>query len=150
MIRFSQIAHNVRPLFPKLTAYFAAHRDVEFAYIFGSYGIEKETPMSDVDIAVSLKQIVPQDRYFDLRLEFMSDIVQILKTNEVDVIILNNADLILAYHTVSSRKLLFERDPAIRIVYETRILDRYFDSEPIRRIQQEYFKEHIQQGVIFG
>lgn len=150
MIRFSKIEHNVRELFPKLSDYFSTRMDVEFAYLFGSYGLGKEGPMSDVDVAVYLNKRITKEQYFGVRLQLISDIAQILKTDEVDVAILNQVDMVFAYHIVSSRKVLFERDPAERVEYEVRVLDRYFDSAPIRKIQLEYFKKHVEEGKIFG
>lgn len=150
MIRFSKIKHNVREFFPDLIQYFSTRQDIAFAYLFGSYGVGKETPMSDVDIADFMNVNVPKSQYFDIKLELMANIAQILKTDEVDVIILNQADMIFAYHIVSSRKTLFEKDAAVRVEYEVRVLDRYFNSEPIRKIQLEYFKKHVEEGKIFG
>jgi hypothetical protein len=150
MIRFSKITHNVRKLFPELTKFFSQRSDIEFAYVFGSYGTGKEKPLSDVDIAVFLKKEIPKNQYFDIQLGLISDLVHILKTDEVDVIILNQADIILSYHVVFSRNVVFERDSEIRVAYETRVLDKYFDSEPIRRLQYEYFKQNVDEGLIFG
>jgi hypothetical protein len=150
MIRSNQITHNVRNLFPKLKEYFAQRPEIEFGYVFGSYGIGKEKPLSDVDIAVFLRDDISHDRYFDFRLALIGDLAHILHTDEVDLVILNQASLLLAYQAVSSRTVLYERDPRVRIRFETRVLDKYFDAEPIRRVQQEYFKRHIQEGKIFG
>ena len=150
MIRFSKITHNVRDLFPKMTDYFASKSEIDFAYIFGSYGLGKETPLSDVDIAVYLNNQVPPDRFFTMRLSLITDLSRLVKTNEVDIVILNNASLLLAYQAVFSRTTIYEKNPTIRINFETQVLDRYFDMEPFRRVQIEYFKRHIETGKIFG
>ena len=63
MIRFSKIEHNVRVLFPKVAQYFASRPEVEFAYLYGSYGVGREGPLSDVDIAVYLTKEIFPDKY---------------------------------------------------------------------------------------
>lgn len=55
------------PIFPNQT-------QVEFSYLFGSYGLGREKTTSDVDIAVLLNERVPRRRYFDLRLSMMGDL----------------------------------------------------------------------------
>ncbi len=164
MIRLSKIEHNVRSLLPELSAYFATRPEVEFAYLFGSYGEGSETPLSDLDIAVFFSDgLLGEDRikslvsgrthggeHFDIRLKMMADISHLLKTDEIDLVILNEADLCLSYQVVSTREVLFERNPTLRTEFEAQILDRYLDSEPVRRVQNEYFLQRIKDGLVFG
>lgn len=150
MIRFTKITHNVRKLFPELTKYFSQCPAVEFAYLFGSYGIGREVPLSDVDIAVYLAKEISPHEYFDIRLRMMADLFSLLHTYEVDLIILNQVDLYLAYQAIATREVLFERDPQVRIEFEARTVDRYLDSKPFRQIQHEYFVSQMQEGLIFG
>lgn len=143
MIRFSKITHNVRELFPKLTEYFSTRQDVEFAYLFGSYGIGYETPMSDVDIAVYLMSEVPKDKYFDIRLRIIQDATEILHTDEVDLSILNEADQLFAFNIISTSTILYDRNPVLRIDYEVRIIDRYLDFDPYRQIQDNAYLNNL-------
>ena len=150
MIRFTKITHNVRNLFPGLTSYFSHRPDIQFAYIFGSYGIGKEKPLSDIDIAVYLTDEILRQDYFNIRLDLIGDVSGILKTDEIDLVILNHAEMLLMYQAIYSGTVIFERDKSTRIDFETRVRDRYFDMEPVRRVQREYFKQHVQEGKIFG
>ena len=150
MIRFSKIEHNVRELIPRLPAYFESLPEVAFAYLFGSYGERRETALSDIDIGVCLLDDVHENSYFDFRLRIIGDVSHLLKTNEVDVLILNEVTLSLRYHAVSTRQVLFERDPAQRVEFEVRTLSQYLDMYPLFRVQKEYFLEHIKEGLIFG
>ena len=150
MIRFSKIEHNVRELIPRLSAYFESLPEVAFAYLFGSYGEGSETPLSDIDIAVYLFDGARENSYFDFRLRMIGDVSHLLKTNEVDVVILNEVTLSLRYQAVSTRQVLFERDPAQRIGFEVRTLNRYLDMHPLIRVQQEYFLRHVKEGLVFG
>ena len=150
MIRFTKITHDVRNLFPGLTSYFSHRPDIQFAYIFCSYGLGKEKPLCDIDIAVYLTDEIPRQDFFNIRLDPISDISGILKTDEIDLVILNNAEMLLMYQTVYSGTIIFERDKSKRIDFETRVRDRYFDMGPVRSVQREYFKQHVQEGKIFG
>lgn len=149
MIRFTKIEHNVRELLPKLTEYMASRSDIEVVYLFGSFGEERETSLSDVDIAVLLTS-EDGEKYFEIRLALMAEAAHMLQTNEVDVVILNTVSLSLRYEVVSSGKILFERDPGRRIDFEVETISRYLDTQPLRRIQREYFLKQIQEGAAFG
>lgn len=150
MIRFGKIEHNVRALFPKMKEYFSSRTEVEFAYLFGSYGKGEEGQLSDVDIAVFLSKRIPVEEHFHLRLRMMADVFKVLRTYEVDLIILNHAKLCLAYQAVSTSQVLFERDSRTRIEFEAETLDRYFDSKSFRKVQQDIYLRQIREGLIFG
>jgi predicted nucleotidyltransferase len=54
MIKYKRIEHDIYPLLSKLKESLSIDNNIVFAYIFGSYGMGKPTPLSDVDIAVYL------------------------------------------------------------------------------------------------
>ena len=150
MIRLAKIEHSVRALFPAMEQYFSAREVVEFAYLFGSYGKHQETQSSDVDIAVFLSTKVPPKEYFDLRLSMMSDLFNVLRTYEVDLIVLNQADLCLAHKAIAPRTVVFERNSLARIEFEVNTVGKYFDSKPFRKVQQDIYLRQIREGKIFG
>ena len=62
-------------------------KEVEFAYLFGSYAKGTQTPYSDVDIALYLKE---RCNTFDTKLKVHHKL-EITLHKEIDVVILNNA-----------------------------------------------------------
>ena len=115
MIKFHPIAHNVRKLLPLLPNYLENDKDISLTYLFGSFASEKERKLSDVDIAVLLKEgIEPLEKQLNL----LSEITFILKTDEVDLVILNRAPISLQYTIISEGKLLVNREDKLRRDYD--------------------------------
>ena len=85
MIKQIPITHNISELLPQASSYLKARKDILFAYLFGSLTSGMLKPLSDIDIAVYLKK----------RLEIIGDLADILKTDEIDLVILNTAPLSL-------------------------------------------------------
>ena len=81
--------------------------EVEFAFIYGSYAVNKETPMSDVDIAIYQKN--DKSRY-DLRiteLKVESELTRLLPVYKFDVRSMNDAPIIIVGKILNEGKLLF-------------------------------------------
>lgn len=150
MIGLKKIEHDLQPLLRKLGPYFESEHTVDVAYLFGSRAAGEEHQLSDVDIGVLLKERIPRSSYLERRLELMKDLARIVQTDEVDVIILNEAPITLAYHVVKQRSILFERSPEVRVRFETHVIDRYLDSAPLRAVQLSYLKRQIREGSLFG
>lgn len=78
--------------------------------------------MSDVDMALYIKSIKELD-YLGL----FGKISDILGTEEIDLVILNEAPLSLAGRILRSRKVLIDKNPFLRHKYESLVLREFFD-----------------------
>ena len=78
----------------EVKAFIEGQERVRVAYLFGSYAKGKVGPLSDVNIAVLLDGLDKQES-FDLRLRLINGISSILKTDKLDVVVMNNAPLFL-------------------------------------------------------
>ena len=123
----------------KLFEYFSK-QPVELAYLFGSYASGKQKPYSDIDIAVLFSKECSQEEKFDLRKRMTSDISALLKTEQTDILDLDNASPFLQFEAIKNRKELFIRNNTKRVDTETRILQNYFD-------RQYYIKRHTKLGL---
>ena len=150
MIGLKKIEHDLQPLLRKLGPYFESEHTVDIAYLFGSRAAGEERRLSDVDIGLLLKTSIPRFSYLDRRLAFMKDLARIVQTDEIDVIILNEAPITLAYHAIKQRSILYERSPEVRVRFETHVIDRYLDSAPLRAVQLSYLRHQIREGSLFG
>jgi predicted nucleotidyltransferase len=97
-----------------LAAYFAvrAPAAVVAAYLFGSHATGRACRESDVDVAVLLEPDLPAGDAFDLRVTLASDLVGVLHTNEVDVLVLNEAPPLLAARVLQEGIRVYCRDEA--------------------------------------
>jgi predicted nucleotidyltransferase len=140
MIKFRPISHNVREFLPLLPDYLEKDNDISLTYLFGSFASGKMKKLSDVDIAVLLKEgIEPLEKQLNL----LADITCILKTDEVDLVILNRAHIALQYTIISEGKLLVNREDKLRRDYEEKVTRDYLDSEYIRTEHQKYLFQRL-------
>ena len=101
-------------------------KHVKLAYLFGSVAEGKEGKLSDVDIAVFLDESLSKKERFDLQLKLTSGLTGILKTDRIDLIIMNDAPLLLKYNIIKHGKILKDNIET-RVKIESRILSDYLD-----------------------
>jgi len=103
----------------KLRTYFADRPEVQVAYLFGSVARGRSGSLSDIDIAV-LVDSESADRNaqaagYGLRAEYISDLMGILHTNDVDLVLLNQAPPLLAHEVLEDGFILFCRNEDLRV-----------------------------------
>lgn len=99
-------------------------------YLFGSRATGKNGPLSDYDIGILFVESVPSKKYFDKKLELIGKFSQFYKTDKIDLVILNNAPILLAMNVITEGKILYEKDKDYRVAFETYIMNRYYDRLP--------------------
>ena len=108
---------------------FKKHKHIVSAYLFGSRARGAFSPVSDYDFAVQADDKLPKGRYTDLKLSLVGDLCEALKTDSVDVVIINEAPLLLKHRIIRDRKILFCRSQLKRIRFEASILINYLDEK---------------------
>ncbi|OGM30241.1 hypothetical protein A2630_03395 [Candidatus Woesebacteria bacterium RIFCSPHIGHO2_01_FULL_44_10] len=99
---------------------------VRLAYLFGSQASGQTGPLSDYDFAVYLGG-KDRKKNFEKKIEIQNKISQVLKTNNVDVAVLNEIDEPeFKYSVITEGKLIFEKEP-YKMLVEPAILNQYFD-----------------------
>ncbi|KKQ75380.1 MAG: Nucleotidyltransferase [Candidatus Woesebacteria bacterium GW2011_GWB1_38_5b] len=105
---------------------FQDDQDVKLAYLFGSQARGDTGPLSDYDFAIYLSE-KDKKKIFDKKIEIQDKISRILKTNHVDVTVLDGVEEPeFKYAIISQGKLLFEREP-YKMLLEPKIMNEYFD-----------------------
>ena len=107
--------------------------ELKLIYLFGSHAEGYIGPLSDYDFGVLLKRKNGTSEYRSL---LYSNFAKKLSTDLIDVILLNNAPIELAFHVISYGELLYESDAESRIEYESNVMGLYFDYLPILRAQR--------------
>lgn len=102
---------------------------VELVYLFGSRSCSKEDAESDIDLAFLLKDSVTKDQRFRMRLALMSDIAEALGVDSaiVDIVMLQDASILLQYNAVLAGCPLFQKNRMQRALYEVGVWGRYDD-----------------------
>jgi predicted nucleotidyltransferase len=124
MIKYNKLPANIQALLPKAQHYLQSRADIRFAYLFGSFGRGEPLPLSDVDIAVYLEE--PGDLE-GRKMEILGALIDILQTDEIDLVILNTASLPLRMRILKNKKIVTDRKPSLRHHYESLTMREYFD-----------------------
>lgn len=122
MIRFKKIPDDIDQRISLLADLLMKDSDIVFAYLFGGLLRDRRNPLSDVDLALYLKNM----KRLDL-LTLFGKASQVLGTDEIDLVILNSAPISLAGRILQRREVLIDKDPFLRHRYESRILREFFD-----------------------
>jgi len=124
---------------------------VTFAYLFGSQARGQSGPLSDIDLAVLLADTVQNADTFETRLMLMAEVSHQLRTDSIDVLILNQAPLALAYRVLRDGILVYCRDEAKRIKFTARTVSMYLDFKPIAERREHAILERACKGeLLYG
>lgn len=124
MIHNSPLPKNIEERLPEAYEYLRADKDILFAYLFGSLARKKAGPLSDVDIAVYCREGAS---FPEKKLDILGNLMNILKTDEIDLVILNRAPLALRMKILENKRVIVDKAPLIRHRYESLTMRQYFD-----------------------
>ena len=121
------------------------HKNINLAYLFGSYAKGRITPLSDVDVAVLLNDRIDPKVYFDIQTDLSDQLSSYLK-KEVEVVILNRADPRLSYQVIKYGEIVFEKNLNSKADFERKALNIYFDLKPMFDFYEKKLLERIKEG----
>jgi len=124
MIRHSKLPKDILDRIQYAANYLETRNDVLFAYLFGGLSKGEPKPLSDVDIAVYLSENAD---CIQAKSEIIENLVDILETDEIDVIILNQSSLSLSMNVLKNNRVLVDKKPFRRHTYQSLIFRKYFD-----------------------
>ena len=132
----------------KVVGFLSKQEHVKLAYLFGSVAEGKQERLSDVDLAVFLDESLSKNERFNLQLKLISDLTGILKTDRVDLVIMNDASLSLNYEIIKANHPLLVREEEKKIDLEHGILSRYLDRRYYeKRWAAEFLKKVAERGI---
>lgn len=131
-----------------LTGVFEPMPEVIAAYLFGSQATGKAGPLSDTDIAVLLDR--EPESYLEYRLDLFGRLADALRSDNIDLVILNRTSLLLRDRVVRHGKVLYCRDQAARITFEARSILQNLDFQPHRDLYRRRMFEEIKAGHFIG
>ncbi len=124
MMKYRNLPENILDLLPGAVDYLKSYPEVIFSYLFGSLARKNPLPLSDVDIAVYLKR---DTDFAQCKLEILGKLMDILYTDEIDLVILNTANISLVMNIIKARELIVDKDPFERHLFESLTMRKYFD-----------------------
>ena len=116
---------------------------VEIVYLFGSQARDDVGKISDVDIAILLPNESGTEECAQRQLYFLDKLTSYLKSDDVDVVILNHAPLLLQHRIVRDGKVIFCSNDRKRVHYEARVIRDYLDFRYFEQAYNEALLERI-------
>ncbi len=137
---------DLEDLEDRLRAALERHPEVLVAYLFGSAARGRSRPGSDVDVAVLLADGADG---LELRLGLLGDLAAAAGTDELDLVVLNEAPNELAFRVLRDGRVLVCRDERARVRHRVRTILDHLDLEPLRRIVARGLARRLAEGT-FG
>jgi predicted nucleotidyltransferase len=140
MIKEKKLPENILDLLPQGVDFLKNRQKVVFSYLFGSLARDKVLPLSDIDIAIYLKEGVDLDQE---KMSILQNLIDLLGTEEIDLVLLNTAPLTLKARIVENKKILVDKKPFLRHSFESLVLREYFD---FSKKEEQIFKRRFSLG----
>ena len=119
-----------RQLVARLARALSSREEILEAYLFGSRARGRERRDSDVDVAVYVDETRARDGVWGYRAELTTDLMVALGSNEVDVVVLNRASILLYHRVLRDGVRVLSRDLRDTTTRAGQALSRYFDFLP--------------------
>ena len=114
----------------RLTQALEPRPEILDAYLFGSQARGEARTLSDIDVAVFIDEDLVEPGRYGYDAELITDLMTELGTNDIDVVLLNQAPPLLYHRVLRDGKLLVTRDLAATTTRAGYALSRYFDFVP--------------------
>jgi predicted nucleotidyltransferase len=129
-----------------LAEFMARQPDVRLAYLFGSHGRGTANALSDVDVAVLLDGQLSPLAQGEAHVRLMGDLMSLLRCDDVDVVVLNRASLLLRHRVLRDGRLLFAAHEQDRVHFAEDTLWRYLDHRYMYDVLDEAMVARLREG----
>jgi uncharacterized protein YutE (UPF0331/DUF86 family)/phage pi2 protein 07 len=117
---------------------------VNAAYLTGSLSTRATFGhLTDIDIAILLMDQIKADQFLDYQLYFLSELAKRLDSDTIDIVILNQASLLLKLQVIKYGQILFSRNEKQRISFETKAVMDYLDFKKFDEIQNQALNRRL-------
>lgn len=132
MIKFDKLPQDILSKIPDIKELLLQDDNIIFAYLFGGLARGEVKGLSDIDLAVYLRET---DGLADIKIQLFGKLTDALGTTELDLVILNTAPVSISGRILQNKQVLVDKDPFRRHLYESLTLREFFDF----RIKEDAF-----------
>ena len=128
---------------PALLAQISEDTDVMALYAFGSLATGALKPLSDLDFGILVTKKLSKQKRFDKHLDLIGIFNTVLGTDEVDLVLMNDAPMRFSYNIIKSGKLLYCGDSTELTDFIEKNVKLYLDF----RFFREAFDDTFLKGI---
>jgi len=137
-----KLQDNVLERLPGLILAVKQRSEIVALYSFGSAVKNELKPLSDLDFAILLSNQLSKRQQFDKHIELIGIFNNVFRTDEIDLIILNDSPLRLCYTILKTGKLIYYRNKDDLISLREQVLKKYLDFK--------YFRDSFDKDFLKG
>jgi len=137
-----KLPDNVLEKLPDLIRTLKQHSEVVALYSFGSVAKKELKPLSDLDFAVLLSGQLNKKLRFEKHLELIGIFNTIFRTDEIDLVVLNDAPFHFCFQVLKTGKLLYCKNKAELIDFREQVVKNYLDFK--------YFRDSFDHAFLKG
>ena len=117
---------------------------VDAAYLSGSLASRATFgEMADVDIAILLTHQIATDQFLDYQFYFLSELTKRLESEALDVVILNQASMLLKLQVIKYGQILYSRNEKKRAAFEAQAVLQYLDFRQMDDLQNSALSRRL-------
>jgi hypothetical protein len=120
--------------------------EIATVYLFGSRARGVAFAHSDIDLGLILASGLDGDQRWRKRLDLLRSATEVLGTDAVDLVVLEDAPIVLAHRILRDGRRLDERDPHRRTQVAEDVMRRYADEEYLRRELDRGLTDRLREG----
>ena len=119
-------------------------KEIVLAYLYGSTAKGTSRPYSDVDIAILLDETISvEEGTYGYRAELLAILMKALRTNRIDLAILNDAPPFLKFQVIRYGRGILIRSEAKRIDFHVKTIAKYNDVKRLLDTQHQYLSKRL-------
>lgn len=138
-----KLQDNVLERLPGLIQSLKQHSEVAALYSFGGAAKNELKSLSDLDYAILLSGQLSKRQRFEKHLELIGIFINVFRTDEIDLIILNDAPLRFCYVILKTGKLIYCKTKDDLIDLREQVLKNYLDFKYFRDNFDKVFLEGV-------
>lgn len=107
--------------------------DVQALYAFGTIATGELQPLSDLDFGILLSEHLDKIQRLKTHLDLIALFNRVFSTDEVDLVLMNDAPPRFAFNIIKDGKLLFQRDKKALVNFRERVVMSHLDFIPVKK-----------------
>ena len=138
---------DVKDRLPELINRISKDKEIVAFFTFGSLARGDLKPLSDLDFGILVIPTLDRRQRFDKHLELIGVFNEHFETDEIDLVLMNDAPMRYAYNIIKSGKLLFCSDSNILKDFIEKTVKLHLD---FRYFRDEFDKEFLKGVGYYG
>ena len=138
-----KLSSDVAAKIPELLDRISKESDIVALYAFGSLASGDLKPLSDLDFGILVSRKLDKQKRFDKHLGLIGIFNEVLQTDEVDLVMMNDAPTRFSYHIIQSGKITYCRDSAELVDFIEKTVKLYLDFRFFRDAFDDAFLKGI-------